>query len=873
MGSITPMMQQYLDIKEQYKDCILFFRLGDFYEMFFKDAETASKELEITLTGRDCGLDERAPMCGVPYHAADSYIARLINKGFKVAICEQVEDPALAKGIVRRDVIRVVTPGTVTDSSMLDERKNNYLLSIYKSKYCYGIAVVDVSTGEFTTTRINWGNTAAKLMDEISKYSPSEIVVNSEFYNDNAVLPSVRKRFSSYISLFGDENFEENTASEKIKKKFPGCKLSDNEYDLSLNAAGALLEYLEQTQKVSLDHIQEINSYSIEEFMVLDISTRRNLELTETMRDKSRRGTLLWVMDRTMTSIGGRTIRKWIERPLVNIPDINERLDAVQEFKEKFMVRMEIRELLKRVYDIERLLSKVILGSVNGRDLVALKNSIEQVPYVKDILKNCSSALNAKNYDIMDDLQDIHKLIEDSIIEDPPVSVKEGGMIKAGCNDEVDRLRAASTNGKTWIAELESSEREKTGIKNLKVGFNKVFGYYIEVTKSYYSLVPQSYIRKQTLANCERFITQELKEIEDTILGAEEKLIELEHKIFSDIRSKIAEQVKRIKATAACLAEVDVLCALAEVADRENYCKPEVTGNEEIVILEGRHPVVEKMLENSAFVSNDTVLDMGDDSLLIITGPNMAGKSTYMRQAALIVLMAQVGSYVPAQSAKIGVVDRIFTRVGASDDLAAGQSTFMVEMSEVANILNNATSRSLLILDEIGRGTSTFDGLSIAWSVIEFISDSDKIGCRTLFATHYHELTELEGKIRGIKNYCIAVKEKGEDIIFLRKIIRGGADDSYGIQVARLAGVPQPVIDRAKEILYELENADISKKEIRSRKNRLPIEGQMDLFAFANASKSRDEVVEELRNIDVSTLTPLDALNELYRLQQKIRKG
>lgn len=873
MANVTPMMQQYLDTKEQYKDCILFFRLGDFYEMFFSDAETASKELEITLTGRDCGLEERAPMCGVPFHAADTYIPRLVARGYKVAVCEQVEDPALAKGIVRREVIRVITPGTVTDSSMLDDKKNNYLMSVYKSGFYYGIAVVDVSTGDFSATCITWGNIFGKLMDEIARYSPSEIIANSEFLNDPGASGPVRKRFNTYISSLDDLFYSDEAAYARFSDKFGSDKAAGEGFELSVNAAGALLEYLEQTQKVNLDHINNVNLYKSEEFMLLDISTRRNLELTETMREKTKKGTLLWVLDRTMTSMGGRALRKWVEQPLLNLGDINERLEAVGEFREKFMIRVEIRELLKRVYDIERLMGKVILGTVNCRDLIALKNSIGQVPYVKEVLSGCTSALAVRNNERADALTDVYSLIESSIIDDPPLSVKEGMIIKTGFDPEVDRLRRASTEGKDWVAALEASEREKTGIRNLKVGFNKVFGYYIEVTKSYFHLVPQGYIRKQTLANCERYITQELKDMEGAILGAEEKVIELEYKLFCEIKAAIAAEVKRIKATAACLAELDVLCSLAEVADREGYCKPEVTLEGILEIKEGRHPVVEKMLEQGAFVPNDTMLDTDENRLSIITGPNMAGKSTYMRQVALIVLMAQAGSFVPAESARIGLADRIFTRVGASDDLSAGQSTFMVEMSEVANILTNATSRSLLILDEIGRGTSTYDGLSIAWAVIEYVSDSEKVGGRTLFATHYHELTELEGKITGIKNYCISVKEKGEDIIFLRKIIRGGADGSYGIQVARLAGVPQPVIDRAKELLKELEDADISKKETRLRRNKMPIEGQLDLFSMNSAVKVRSEALEELKTIDVSTLTPLDALNVLYKLQQKARKG
>ncbi len=873
MVAVTPMMQQYLDMKEQYKDCILFFRLGDFYEMFFKDAEVASRELEITLTGKDCGLEERAPMCGVPFHAADTYISRLINKGFKVAICEQVEDPALAKGLVKREVIRIVTPGTVVDSSMLDEKKNNYLLSIYRNKLYFGIAAVDVSTGEFSKTKITFGNTLNKLIDEIAKFSPSEMIVNNELYKDEALTSMLRKRFGAYISSFEDEYFEDKYGCKKIKDKFTDTEINETSYDYSNNAAGALLEYLEQTQKVNLEHIQTLNSYSMEEYMIIDASTRRNLELCETMREKLRKGTLLWVLDRTMTSMGGRTLRKWVEQPLINLEDINDRLNSVAEFKDKFMLRMELRELLKRVYDIERLMGKIILGNANCRDLIALKNSIGQIPYIKNILGDCSADFNIIKNSQLDPLDDIFELIDASISEDSPVSVKEGGLIKSGYNEEVDRYREATTKGKGWIAELESAERDKTGIKNLKIGFNRVFGYYIEVTKSNYAQVPEGYIRKQTLANCERYITQELKEIEDSVLGAEEKVIELEYKIFLEIKDQIAASVKRIKSSASALSELDAVISLAEVADRENYCMPEISDGMEIEITEGRHPVVEKMIESGSFVPNDTIIDDDENRLAIITGPNMAGKSTFMRQVALIVLMAQIGSFVPATSAKIGIVDRIFTRVGASDDLSSGQSTFMVEMSEVANILKNATGRSLLILDEIGRGTSTFDGLSIAWSVIEYISDAEKLGARTLFATHYHELTELEGRLTGIKNYYIAVKEKGDDITFLRKILRGGADDSYGVQVAKLAGVPQPVIDRAKEILAELDYADIGKKNLKSRKIKLPVTGQMDLFSLSSTTKNDSEVIEELKNIDVSTLTPLDALNTLYRLQTKARKG
>lgn len=869
MEKLTPMMRQYLEIKEQYKDCILFFRLGDFYEMFFEDAEIASRELEITLTGRDCGLEERAPMCGVPFHSVNPYISKLINKGYKVAICEQMEDPALAKGIVKREVVRVITPGTVTELSMLDEKKNNFLLSVFSSKDLYGIAAVDITTGEFLTTRIIWGNTFSKLLDEIAKYSPSEIIVNTELFNDISKKNEIVARFNTYINRLDDEYFRLDNSIEKVNYYFDDKKIEE----LSVNACGALLSYLEQTQKVNLTHIREIKSYQIEEYMSLDVATRWHLELTETMRDKTRKGSLIWVMDKTVTSMGGRTLRKWLEQPLIKVADIEERLEAVSELKDKYMVRMEIREYLKKVYDIERLMSKVIIGNVNCRDLISLKESISQIPSIKSLLKNCTAQLNVKNYQGLHTLQDINVLIEKSIIDDPPVTVKEGGIIKAEYNEELAKLRQAATDGKKWIAELEALEKEKTGIKNLKVGFNKVFGYYIEVTKSYYSLVPDNYIRKQTLANCERYITQELKELEETILYAEEKSVELEYKIFTEIKDEIASHVGRIKTTASCLSEIDVICSLAELADRENYCMPEVDESGVIIIEEGRHPVVEKMMTSGSFVPNDTCLDNDENRIAIITGPNMAGKSTYMRQVALIVLMAQIGSFIPAKWARIGVVDKIFTRVGATDDLSAGQSTFMVEMTEVANILQNATKNSLVILDEVGRGTSTFDGLSIAWAVIEYISRKNIIGSRTLFSTHYHELTGLEGKIEGIKNYRVTVEKNGDEIIFLRKIVRGEADESYGIQVAKLAGLPNDVIDRAHEILKQLEEADLSKKELRQRKTRKPLEGQINIFEYDSFNKRYDELVNEIKNIDVSLLTPIEALNVLYKLQQRVLKG
>lgn len=871
MAELTPMMQQYREIKEKNRDCILFFRLGDFYEMFFEDAELASKELGITLTGRDCGQEERAPMCGVPHHAVDAYIAKLVNKGYKVAICEQLEDPAAAKGIVKRDIIRIVTPGTILDSNILDEKKNNYLMCVYKKGYVYGISIADISTGTFYSSQILWGNTASKLVDEIAKYSPAEIVANSEFMNDAGTLEKIRSRFNTYISAIYDGHFDVNRAKGLLDTHFGGlageaCGFKSGGREPALSSAGALIEYLSQTQKTRLDNIRNIEFYNIEEYMVLDASTRRNLELTETMRDRNKRGSLLWVLDRTATSMGGRMLRKWVEQPLLDIAQIRRRLDSVGELKNDYIARTGLQEHLKQVYDLERLVSKVVFGTVNCRDLIALKNSVARIPEIKKGSARFDTGLLREVHSNIDELKDVFDLLERAIVDDPPVMVKEGGIIKTGFDSEVDRLRTASTEGKNWIAALENKERERTGIRNLRVGYNKVFGYYIEVTKSYYHLVPKEYIRKQTLANCERYVTPELKEIEDAVLGAEEKLVELEYLIFTRVRETVAAEVDRIKNTAFHIAVLDVLCSLADVADRDGYVMPEVNGQDEIHICEGRHPVVEKMMPGNTFVPNDTLLDCRGNRVSIITGPNMAGKSTYMRQVALIVLMAQMGSFVPAKSAVIGAVDRIFTRVGASDDLASGQSTFMVEMTEVANILGNATKRSLLVLDEIGRGTSTFDGLSIAWAVIEFVS-GEKIGARTLFATHYHELTELEGKIPGVNNYCIAVEKKGDEILFLRKIMRGGADDSYGIEVAKLAGVPDDVITRAKEILAELEDADISKKEKRLAKKAIPVEGQLDIFS---CNTKIGQVIEELKNINVATMSPIDALNALYNLQKRL---
>ena len=863
---LTPMMQQYMEIKERYKDCILFFRLGDFYEMFFDDALLASKELEITLTGRDCGLEERAPMCGVPYHAAHTYIARLINKGYKVAICDQMEDPSQAKGIVKRDVTRVITPGTVIEPDMLDEKKNNYIMAIYCQKVYFGLAAADISTGEFYTTQITWGSSMKKLIDEVSRYKPSEIIVNHEF----AEKDEYKSFFIDYLNIHpwvvGDDLFDLSDAELRIKQIAGDNPLSS--LDLAQAATGALISYLEETQKIDLKHIERISTYKIEEYMMIDSASRRNLEITETMRDDRKKGSLLWVLDKTSTSMGGRKLRRWLEQPLICVDDINMRLDSVDELKNSFMVRNELMELLKGVYDIERITSKIVFGNINARDLLSLKASLFKLPYIKDLIKNMNSGLIRQIHERLDLLEDLASLIDRSIHEEPPLSVKEGGIIKDGFDELVDKYRKATIEGKVWISELEARERERTGIKNLKIRYNDSFGYFIEVTKANISLVPEDYHRKQTLVNSERYTTEELKQMEDTILGAEKKVIDREYELFCQIREIAAQKVNRLKTTADYISELDALCSLAEVADRNQYVKPEVYDGSTIEIREGRHPVVEKMLPENQFVPNDTVLDSEDNRLLIITGPNMAGKSTYMRQVALITLMAQAGSFVPAQYAKIGIADKIFTRVGASDDLAAGQSTFMVEMTEVANILENATPKSLLILDEIGRGTSTYDGLSIAWAVIEYINDRARLGARTLFATHYHELTELEEKLVGVKNYCVSVRKRGDDIIFLRKINRGGADRSYGVEVAKLAGIPDQVIDRAKYILEELDKSDINKP---GKVKEKPVDGQLDLFSASALSKQEREVLDELRMLDPSVLTPLDALNKLYSLQQKLR--
>ena len=881
MAEYTPMMQQYLDTKKQYPDCILFYRLGDFYEMFFEDALTASKELEITLTGKNCGQEERAPMCGVPYHAVDGYLIRLVAKGYKVAICEQVEDPKNSKGIVKREVIRVVTPGTILDAQAIDESKNNYLMCIVYIADRYGIAVADVTTGDYFVTELP---DSGKLKDEIARIMQSEIICNESFYMSGMNLDDLKERLHIVISSLEPDYFDDAVCKEKLKEHFhvstlDGLGLGD--YDCGVISAGALLQYLLETQKNSLSHMTRITPYTTGKYMMLDSSTRRNLELCETLREKQKRGSLLWVLDKTRTAMGARTLRKYIEQPLIEKDEILRRLDAVDELKEQAITREEIREYLSPVYDLERLITRITYGTANPRDLTAFASSLSMLPPISYLLKETKASLLQEIYQKMDPLEDLCALVQQAIADEPPIAMKEGNIIRDGYSEEVDTLRRAKSDGKSWLAKLEEDEREKTGIKNLRIKYNKIFGYYLEVTNSYKDLVPYYYTRKQTLANAERYITPELKELEDTILGAEDKLYAMEYELYCAVRDTIAGEVERIQKTAQAVAKLDVFSSLALVAERNNYVRPKINENGRIDIKDGRHPVVEQMIPNGTFICNDTLLDDKKQRISIITGPNMAGKSTYMRQAALIVLMAQIGSFVPAGQADIGLVDRIFTRVGASDDLASGQSTFMVEMTEVANILRNATSKSLLILDEIGRGTSTFDGLSIAWAVVEYISDIHLLGAKTLFATHYHELTELEGKIDNVNNYCIAVKEKGDDIVFLRKIVKGGADKSYGIQVAKLAGVPDTVIDRAKEIVDELVNEDITirvseiagkEDVVKHTKKKAKKYDEVDLAQFSLFDTVKDDdVLEELKAIDVGNLTPIDALNTIYRLQNKLK--
>ncbi|MFR5191913.1 MAG: DNA mismatch repair protein MutS [Lachnospiraceae bacterium] len=879
MAGLTPMMQQYMETKKQYKDCILFYRLGDFYEMFFEDAITASRELEITLTGKDCGLEERAPMCGVPFHAVDGYLNRLVSKGYKVAICEQVEDPKLAKGIVKREVIRIVTPGTNLNTQALEESKNNYLMCIACFQNRIGVSIVDVTTGDFYMTEVEG---LAKLQDEIYKYMPTEIICNDAFVMSGYDIEDLKGRLGMAVYTLEPWYFDDDGCRKCLMNHFKvntlaGLGLED--FPSGMISAGAAMQYLLETQKTDLTHINHIIPYLASRFMLLDSSTRRNLELTETLREKQKKGSLLWVLDKTKTAMGARRLRSDIEQPLINIDDINARLDAVEQLCKNTVSRDEIREYLNPIYDMERLLGKVSYKSANPRDLLAFANSMEMLPHIKTVLKEFDCKLLSEIEQEMDGLEDLYHLIKDAICDDPPVMIREGGMIRTGFDKDIDMLRTAKTEGKTWLAKLEEEDRERTGIKNLKIKYNKVFGYYFEVTNSYKDMVPDDYIRKQTLVNAERYMTPKLKELEDTILNAEDKLNTLEYDVFCKVRDDIAKELERIQKTAKAVARLDVFASLSVVAEQNHYVRPVLNEKGVIDIKDGRHPVVEKMIDHDMFVANDTYLNNSNHCIAVITGPNMAGKSTYMRQSALIVLMAQLGSFVPAKSANIGIVDRIFTRVGASDDLASGQSTFMVEMNEVANILRNATSKSLLVLDEIGRGTSTFDGLSIAWAVIEHISNKKLLGAKTLFATHYHELTELEGKMNNVNNYCIAVKEKGDDIVFLRKIIKGGADRSYGIQVAKLAGVPDMVIDRAKEIAEQLSDNDITEK-VQSiavdtkgdKRKSKPVHyddvtmGQMTL---SDTVKDED-IIQELKEIDITNLTPMDAMNTLYRLQNKL---
>ncbi|MCR5691457.1 MAG: DNA mismatch repair protein MutS [Eubacterium sp.] len=873
------MMQQYMETKNEYKDCILFYRLGDFYEMFFDDAITVTKELEITLTGKSCGLDERAPMCGVPFHSAEGYINRLVEKGYKVAICEQVEDPKLAKGLVKREVIRIVTPGTNSFTSSLDESKNNYLMGLVALQGGFGLSVVDVTTGEFLLTEVD---TLSKLLDEINKFMPSEIICNDAFYISGADLNDLSDRLGIVISALAPTYFEADGCRRCLCRHFHVNSLEGlglTEYHLGSIAAGAVMQYLEETQKCSLAHISRILPYHTGKYMLLDRNTRRNLELVETLREKQKKGSLLWVLDKTKTAMGARKLRASLEQPLIDREEILRRYDAIDAMNKEIMKREALREFLAPVYDLERLLSKISYKTVNPRDMIALESSLAVLPDIRLLCSEFHCDLLQKIGNELDPLEDVYNLIHNAIEEEPPISVREGGIFRPGYHEEIDKLRSAKTEGKDWMANLEARERENTGIKNLRIKFNKVFGYYLEVTKSYVDLVPDTWIRKQTLTNAERYTTPELKEMEDAIMGAEDRLYSLEYAVFCQLRDQIFTQMTRIQETASTLAFIDMLASLAYVAEHNRYSRPKINKKGLIHIKEGRHPVIEKMIDHDMFIPNDTFLDEDSHRLVIITGPNMAGKSTYMRQTALISLMAQIGSFVPAKEADLCLVDRIFTRVGASDDLASGQSTFMVEMTEVANILNNASKNSLIILDEIGRGTSTFDGLSIAWSVAEHIVDKKNIGAKTLFATHYHELTELEGKLDGVQNYCIAVKEDGEDIVFLRKIVKGGADRSYGIQVAKLAGVPEDVLSRAREIADQLESKDslsldgiLDQAKQPPKVAELPM-NQLSIFdAMGGDQPQTDDILFELRDINLSQVTPMDAMNLVYKWQKTLQE-
>lgn len=871
MAEYTPMMQQYLKIKEQHKDAILFYRLGDFYEMFFEDAKTASRELELVLTGRDCGMEERAPMCGVPFHAAEGYIARLVAKGYKVAICEQMEDPALAKGIVTRDIIRIVTPGTVTESVMLDETKNNYLACIFLNGISAGLSFCDISTGETCVSLVEGEQFGDRIVNELARFMPSEIITNSEAAENREVKNFITRRQTVVASVIAEDRFSSEECKAVVEKHFARSadELGLASMENSVRALGCMLVYLYDTQKNSLANVTEVSVYSEEKYLALNATARRNLELTETERRREKRGSLLWVLDKTKTAMGKRKLRAWIEQPLVSVSAITYRQNAVEELYAGNELRAEQIARLASVNDMERMTTRVVYGTANAKVLKALAQTMSVLPELKAALKNARSNMLRDICNNIDPLEDVRELIDAAITDEPPFSVREGGMIRDGYNEELDELRAIVNGGRNFLSKIEQDEQEKTGIKKLRIGYNRVFGYYIEVLNTFRDLVPEHYIRKQTLSNCERYITPELKELEAKVLGAQERITKLEYELFSQVREKAAAEQIRIRLTGDAVASLDVLCSLAAVAADNNYVRPLVDNSGVIDIKDGRHPVVEKFLDGAPFVPNDTHLDTGASRTAIITGPNMAGKSTFMRQTAIIVLMAQMGSFVPARSASIGVVDSIFTRVGASDDLVGGQSTFMTEMSEVSAILSNATGNSLIILDEIGRGTSTFDGMSIARAVLEHVTDKKKIGAKTLFATHYHELTSLEGEIEGVKNYNTTVKKRGDDITFLRRIVRGAADGSYGIEVAKLSGVPQSVVNRAKVILKGMEeNSEIAVPKSLAGKVHCEEDAAegMQIGLFANANNA---VIDELKELDVNTLTPIEALTKLYELKNK----
>ncbi len=866
MAKLSPMMEQYFQIKQNYPDTLLFFRLGDFYEMFFDDAKIGSKELELTLTGRDCGQEERAPMCGVPFHAADTYIAKLVSRGYKVAICEQVEDPATAKGIVKRDVVRIITPGTVIESNMLDESKNNYLASVFITDKSCGLSFIDVSTGEVHLDSVNNGDSIDHVLNRLGTYSPSEVILNKYAASFKSISDFIKNRLCVDYQIVSESNYDIKDLKSQVLSHISNDEEKFNEFlnnEALLYSFGVALTYLKGVQKNDLQNIKDVDFYNENSFLILDLTARRNLELTETQIRREKRGSLLWVLDHTKTAMGKRLIRSWVEQPLVNYSSIILRQNGVEELISDTILLDSIQSYLSEMFDIERIMTRIVYGSANAKELRTLSSTITQLQNIKASLSGYKSKMLSCIYEDIDLLEDVNSLINTSICDDPPLTVREGGMIRDGYSSELDNLRDIVTNGRGYLSSVEQAEQEKTGIKKLKIGYNRVFGYYIEVTNSFKDLVPDYYIRKQTLSNCERYITQELKELESKVLGAQERIVRLEYELFSAVREKIAEQLERVRVTARAVANLDALCSLAFTAVRNNYTRPVVDTSDEIIIENGRHPVVEIMLQGAPFVPNDTTLDCNKNRIAIITGPNMAGKSTYMRQVAIITLMAQIGSFVPADNAKIGIVDRIFTRVGASDDLSAGQSTFMLEMTEVADILKNATQKSLIVFDEIGRGTSTYDGMSIARAVLEYTADKKKIGAKTLFATHYHELTELEDTVDGVNNYNTSVKKRGDDITFLRRIVKGPADGSYGVEVAKLAGVPKAVVENAKKILQSLES-QIPIKATR----QVAVSNEPEELQLSFTSSAGETIVERLKDIDVNTLTPIEAMQLLYELQR-----